>query len=181
MTTAESAKSFMAEERFWEIIENSDRGKTLKKALGKLSEKEIMGYRYWWEYFHAISYRQALWAVAYVVLGGCGDDSFDYFRYWLLTRGKKVFFDALDDADSLCDEFEKLEGDDYPEWEDVAYYPKEVFEEKFGGDFYEEEEKYDFGLLPSPEMVFEWEEDDEESLRKVCPRTFEKWWDNDRF
>ena len=28
---------------------------------------------------------------------------------------------------------------------------------------------------------FEWDEDDEESIRKVCPRTFDKWWGNDVF
>lgn len=31
------------------------------------------------------------------------------------------------------------------------------------------------------DFEFEWEEDDEDSIRKVCPRTFDKWWGNDVF
>ncbi len=27
-----------------------------------------------------------------------------------------------------------------------------------------------------PGIEFEWEEGDEESMRRVCPRTFDRWW-----
>ena len=119
--------------------------------------------------------------MAYTVLGGCSDDGFDYFRFWLLTRGKTVYYNAIENADSLCDEFDNLADDEYPENEDVDYVPKKVFEEKFGKNFYDTEELYDFGERSCPEMKFEWDEEDEESIRKVCPKTFDKWWDNDKF
>jgi hypothetical protein len=178
-----TAKYFMTEDRFWLIIEASERGRHLDVELNKLSEEEIMGYRYWWNHFHKKSYTQGLWAVAYTVLGGCSDDGFDYFRFWLITRGKAVFDEALSNPDSLCDVFETLtdEEEDYPEQEDVAYVPKKVFERKYNKDFYKEEDKYDFGSETYPEINFEWDEDDEETIRAVCPRTFERWWDDDRF
>ena len=176
-----NAKDYMSEERFWEIMEHSDKGKNLKEELNKLSEDEIMGYWCWWRYFCSISYNQALWAVAWVVFGGCGDDKFDYFRFWLVTRGKKVFYDALANADSLCNEFEKLPEDEYPQGEDFDYVPIHVLDEKFGKDIYEEENKYEFDFQPFREIKFEWEEDDEDSIRKIVPNTFDRWWGNDVF
>ena len=175
------ALTLLTEERFWEIIENSNKGRDLEKELSKLSEDEIFGYRYWWIHFHRQSYNQALWAVAYVVLGGCSDDGFDYFRFWLLSRGKSVYMKAIQNADSLCDEFDNLTDDEYPEWEDLGYVPKEVFEKKFGKNFYEIEDTFDYGEMSLPEITFEWDDEDEETIRKVCPKTFDKWWDNNRF
>ena len=43
------------------------------------------------------SYRWDLWAVAYVANGGASDDGFDYFRGWLITRGREAFERALRD------------------------------------------------------------------------------------
>lgn len=179
------ASKLMTEEQFWTIIENSNRGRNLKECLTPLSEEELFGFRYWWIHFCHISYKQELWAVAYVVLGGCSDDGFDYFRFWLIVQGRKVFYNALENADTLCDVFSELEdpeGDDYPEQEDLDYAVQEVLEERTGDEdfFYTVEENY---LLPQyiNKIELEWEEDNEESIRKVCPRTFDKWWENDVF
>jgi len=174
------ASTLLTEERFWEVIENSNKGKKLEEELRKLSADEIFGYRYWWDYYQRQSYKQELWAVAYVVMGGCSDDGFDYFRFWLITRGKKVFMDAMENADSLCDEFGPLKGGEYPEFEEADYIPMEVLEKKHGIDFYEYEANgsVDYGEMPFPAIAFEWNEDDEESIRKICPKTFDKWWGN---
>ncbi|WP_434442751.1 DUF4240 domain-containing protein [Lentzea sp. E54] len=50
----------------------------------------------------AASYRNPLWAAAYLINGGCSDDGFDYFRGWLLTQGEEVYDAALADPDSLA-------------------------------------------------------------------------------
>jgi len=179
------ASTLLTEDRFWEIIDSSEKGKNLENELTKLSEDEIFGYTYWWNYFHRQSYNQALWAVAYVVLGGCGDDGFDYFRFWLVTRGKIVYKNAIEDADSLCEEFELLTEDEYPEWEEVSYIPMRVFKKKFNKDFYDAEwdnrDSIEYGDESRPEITFEWDEGDEDSIKKVCPKTFDKWWGNDKF
>ena len=173
------ASKLMTEEQFWTIIENSNRGRNLKECLTPLSEEELFGFRYWWIHFCHISYKQELWAVAYVVLGGCSDDGFDYFRFWLIVQGQKVFYNALENADTLCDVFSELED---PEGEDLNYAVQKVLEERTGDEdfFYTVEENY---LLPqyTHKIELEWEEDNEESIRKVCPRTFDKWWENDVF
>lgn len=173
----------MTEEKFWTIIENSNCGRNLKACLTPLSEEELFGFRYWWEYFCNLSYKQDLWAVAYVVLGGCSDDGFDYFRFWLIAQGRKVFYNALENADTMCDVFSKLEdpeGDDYPAQEELDYAVQRVLGERTGDEDYYYAVDYS---LPNyaHKIEFEWEEDDEESIRKVCPRTFDKWWKNDVF
>lgn len=170
----------MTEQHFWEIIELSHKGKNLKPLLMKLSEDEIMGYNYWWLYFNNVSYRQDLWAVAYTVMGGCSDDGFDYFRFWLVARGKKVFFDSVENPDLLCNEFDNLPDEEYPLQEDLDYIQKEVFEEKFEKDFYQAEEHYEFDIN-RPNIEFMWNEEDENSIRKIIPNTFDKWWNNNVF
>ncbi|MDT7787524.1 MAG: hypothetical protein QOF58_5943 [Pseudonocardiales bacterium] len=50
----------------------------------------------------ALSYRNPLWAAAYLINGGCSDDGFDYFRGWLLAQGREVFESAVAAPDSLA-------------------------------------------------------------------------------
>ena len=51
----------------------------------------------------AVSYRQDLWAAAYLINGGASDDGFEYFRGWLITQGREVFERAVAAPDSLAD------------------------------------------------------------------------------
>ncbi|GLY68915.1 DUF4240 domain-containing protein [Amycolatopsis taiwanensis] len=51
----------------------------------------------------ADSYRNPLWAAAYMINGGCSDDGFDYFRGWLIAQGRDVFEQAVADPDALAD------------------------------------------------------------------------------
>ncbi|QIQ04326.1 DUF4240 domain-containing protein [Streptomyces liangshanensis] len=51
----------------------------------------------------ADSYRNPLWAAAYVLNGGCSDDGFDYFRGWLIAQGRTTFERVLDAPDSLAE------------------------------------------------------------------------------
>ena len=171
------AKNCLSEQRFWEII-NASNGEAegLKEQLRKLSYEEFFGYKYWWDYFHSTSYKQDLWAAAYAAMGGCSDDGFDYFRYWLVSRGKAIFFAAFENVDSINDELLKT---DYPEKEDFAYEFFNVFEDMFNKEFDSVEAEFDFeDVHKFPELNFEWSEDDTESIKKICPKIFDQWWDN---
>lgn len=178
------AAKLMTEDKFWSIIKDSCGGQKLNECLSQLSIDELFGFRYWWKYFCNISYKQDLWAVAYTVMGGCSDDGFDYFRFWLIARGQEIFYAAMENADSLCDVFSELknpEDKDYPSQEILDYAVINVFENLVGKDFYLEEENYEMHNSPYQNIEFEWKENDEDSIRKVCPHTFEKWWNNKLF
>lgn len=169
--------TLLTEEKFWNLIGESQSADDLYEKLSPLSEDELFGFRYWWEHFCNISYRQDLWAAAYIYRGGCGDDSFDYFRYWLITQGRKVFYNALENADSLCDVFAELPDED-PTDEEANYVVIDLLNRRNNdSDYYHRAvNRYRWRQEERPEMEFEWEEDDEESLRKVCPNTFDRWW-----
>lgn len=176
------ASKIISQEQFWQLIEQSDKGENLYEVLSELSDDEIFGFKYWWIYYHAIAYKQDLWAVAYIVMGGCGDDAFMDFRNWLVAQGQAVFENAMKNADSLCDVFDDIEDGDIPLNEELMYVPKEVINERHGEDAFDDMlEAYTNLITPDPEIEFLWDEDDEDSIRKICPNTFDKWWDNDVF
>lgn len=46
------------------------------------------------------------WALAYIVRGGCGDDAFDYFKAWVVSKGEYVFQSILNfDEDKIKSTF----------------------------------------------------------------------------
>ena len=104
-------------ERFWSIIEQSlsdfdpDRRDgnmdaqvaSLNQILSKLDPKEIGAFsNRLSELFHS-AYRWDLWAAGYIIEGGCSDDGFIDFRYWLISMGRTVFENAMADVESLAD------------------------------------------------------------------------------
>ncbi len=177
---AKLASTLLNEDTFWQIIERSDKGKNLDALLDALGEDEIFGFHYWWTYLKIKAYDQALWAVAHIVMRGCSDDSFEYFRRWLLTRGKEVYYKALENADSLCCEFDGITK--RPTWETIEHVIMDNYERRFHRNFFEAENDYTYDKIEENwfKIEFAWQGDDEESLRRICPKTFEKWWDRDR-
>ena len=122
----------MTEGRFWSIIEDSNHGRRLKECLAPLSEDELFGYMYWWTHFATCRTGKTcgLWhtlcsadaAMTHSTISGSG-----------ISPGREVFYKALEDADSLCDVFAKLEDpedNDYPEQEELDYAVIEVLEER---------------------------------------------------
>lgn len=100
----------MDKEQFWQIIDSarSTAGHWKKMAdplietLSKLDAPDILHWHQIFNAYQEFSYKEKLWAAAAVMLGGCSDDSFDYFRGWLTAQGKDVFMRALADPDSLA-------------------------------------------------------------------------------
>ena len=44
-----------------------------------------------------------LWTAAELMMDGCGDDTFDDFRGWLICQGKLIYEQALANPDTLAD------------------------------------------------------------------------------
>ncbi|HEV7978834.1 DUF4240 domain-containing protein [Amycolatopsis sp.] len=104
----------MDTQQFWTLIEDA-RGKLSDSADGEAvvsrasillaaqPREEIVGaQQVLWDLM-AASYRNPLWAAAYVINGGCSDDGFDYFRGWLVVQGREVFERIVADPDALAD------------------------------------------------------------------------------
>ena len=117
--------------------------------------------------FHRISdqgYGWPLWGAAYLLNGGCGDDGFDDFRGWLVTRGRAVFEAALADPDSLAD---VVTTDELSEvaCEDVLGAAWEAHQQLTGRNL-----PAGSARAPRPELGEGWDFDDDAEMRRRYPR-----------
>jgi hypothetical protein len=103
----------MDEENFWEIVDrandisggNMDRKcDALRQRISALSKDAALEFARLFDVMMDKAYHLPLWGAAYVINGGCGDDSFMDFRASLISRGRQAFERALSDPDRLADE-----------------------------------------------------------------------------
>ena len=130
----------MAGDQFWGIIERAAKFDhdpaaqldALSAELRGLTSEEIKSFEVAFRRFLNKAYTWDLWGAAYVIHGGCSDDSFEYFRRWLVSRGRATYEAAMSDTDSLAN----LDGRPGPEgtwdFEEIYYVARQVFEEKGG-------------------------------------------------
>lgn len=184
----ELKESGMTDTQFWKLIDmahrkGDDLDEQVEWLIGKLSKKsenDIVRFDFLFNQNYSKSYTSDLWAAAYIIRGGCSDDSFDYFRAWLLFLGKEPYEEAIRNPESLIPYMAKLE-DDVPEFEELLSCASMAYEEKTGRDQEQYLELYlkltgqSNGIL---EMEFDWEEDDEEGLSKKFPRLWHIYGDN---
>jgi len=168
--------SAMPAVQFWQIIERAARSdhdpdahmEALRVVLLELSPEEIISFEAAFRRYLNDAYTWDLWGAAYVVHGGCSDDGFEYFRRWLVAKGRDVYESALADPDSLAQLAVRPGPDGVWEFEEIYYVAKQVFEEKGGeGDVrdYSEPEAGLGGPGPSGDPF----EDDEEHLAQRYP------------
>lgn len=66
------------------------------------------------------------WALAYIVRRGCGDDAFDYFKVWAVSKGQKAF-NSIKNIDE--NELVSIFNED-PQLEEFYYLAEQVYEDK---------------------------------------------------
>jgi len=178
----------MDKSHFWKLIDDARRDvSSIGEVAGLLSEKlaemDISDILRWQQIFDAyfkISRKRKLWAAAYVIHGGCGDDCFDYFRAGLIALGRDVFLVALADPDSLATvDVEDIE-EDLAGGEDMLYVGVQAYFKKLGmpEGYYErfdaacdehawsEDERQALAadIHFPPDIDLDWEEDELESV-----------------
>jgi hypothetical protein len=99
----------MTLDEFWDLIESTrvpdapEHAARLIAALGARPVDDILAFGHQFGAFHVAAYRWDLWGAAYLINGGCGNDSFMDFRTGLILRGQQVYEAALTNPDSLAD------------------------------------------------------------------------------
>jgi hypothetical protein len=90
----------MTIKKFWQIIDSvhrrskgsmSAKRRSLRKELLRLPPKEVRSFDEHFGDCEAKAYTWELWAAAYIIGGGCSDDSFSDFRAALISMGRNVF------------------------------------------------------------------------------------------
>ncbi len=169
----------MDKQIFWELIEQTKneadgdldmQHEIIVSKLSKYLPEEILEFDKIFNKYHMESYTSELWAAAYIINGGCSDDGFDYFRGWLISKGRKVYEDALKNPESLADIITDEESGEV-EFENFLYVANEAYRVCTGKeDFYDKAES-----TPYPEIELTWNEDSEE-LEVMFPKLAEKFW-----
>lgn len=147
----------MTEDEFWDIIERSQ-AVTQDLQMFRLEENELNHLDYdalvkFEHHFQTLldrSYTWDLWAAAYIINGGCSDDGFEYFRDWLISKGRSVFYSALENPETLIDVAIPFE----TEFESFRYIVSEVAEERFGKPL-----PMDMWIRPDEPAGIAWDED----------------------
>jgi hypothetical protein len=98
----------MTEDVFWELIDDGlgkqsigERLDTLPERLALFKPAAIRKFDQILRQMDNAAYRHDVWALAYLLRGGCSDDSFDAFRGWLILQGRKVFEATLANPDDF--------------------------------------------------------------------------------
>jgi hypothetical protein len=129
----------MDDTRFWSIIEASAQGvrnqaqqeAKLRETLAKLTAEELVTYQATYDAKRAAAYSWDLWGAAYVIHGGASDDGFDYFRSWLISRGRTVFERALVDSESVAEAI-PTDTDEPAEFESLTYVAIDLWAKRTG-------------------------------------------------
>ena len=118
---------------FWNIIEQAkslaendieQRPVALKQILMGQTAEQIQRFEQIYREKLLEAYRWELWGAAYVIQGGCSDDSFDYFRDFLISEGQQIFAQALKSPDDLA----HIDLPDDVELEDFRYAIGDAYE-----------------------------------------------------
>lgn len=139
----------MDKAEFWDTIETAknESGGSINRQLKILHEKlcnltvdEIVRYDTIFSEYFFQAYTWELWAAAYIINQGCGDDSFMDFRAGLISRGEDIFTKAVENPESLIEviTFENGELSDESDWaagiEEMNYIASGAYEAKTGSD-----------------------------------------------
>ncbi|MFV8351914.1 DUF4240 domain-containing protein [Flavobacterium sp. XS2P14] len=168
----DDSKQLMQTERFWQIIEvsksksNGDYEKQqneLEKELLKLSGIEILEFDNKFRTLRGEIYSWDFWAAAYIINGGCSDDSFSDFRGWLIGQGKTIYNNAINDIETLSILKDTNDGD----WEGLSYVPTDAYKKMTGRDIPE-------GIKENFEIAGEEWEENENELKSKFPKLWKQ-------
>lgn len=181
----------MTEDQFWDMIERSRAGQStqpgfLKKLFGgrkpanqnaqfleslrtqlnAAQPADVKDFKIILGRELSRAYTWELWAAAYIMMGGCSDDGFEYWRAWLISQGRDTFNAAAGNPESLA--ASNFGSPDEMELEELLYLAPEIYESKTGSDLYEQLPKLNGPTEPTGDR---WDEDS-----SVLQAKFPKLW-----
>jgi hypothetical protein len=167
--------STLTRDEFWALIDDARAGardceqiaKRVEALLTKRPAAQIAAFMTHQDQLLAQAYTWELWGAAYIVGGGASDDGFEYFRAYLLTRGRDAFELALRDPDALAGVVESN-----AECEDMLHAAWTAYERVAG------REPPPSGVVwPELDDATSWDFDDEAEMKRRYPRLWAKFAD----
>ncbi len=175
----------MEKKEFWRLIEKSrkfDQAEWLTEKLAQKGLEEVLDFEFLFQELMNTSYQSRLWGAAFVLMGGCSDDAFDYFRGWLIGQGEEIYNKVLKDPEFLAEYIneDNLDDEGFPQNEELlsvgvdAYTLLKTGDIEWDDDIHNEllEALDKKGLKSVTDIEFDWEEDDLETLFPVLWERF---------
>jgi hypothetical protein len=167
----------MRTEEFWAVIDRATAGRptapaeVAKLAVAELATHEPTQIIAWGRHLDkvlAASFKEDLWAAAYLINGGCSDDGFEYFRGWLIAHGRDVVARAVREPDSLADlpavQIAAENGAEFAA-EDVLHIAEQAYQQATGTPLPPLAEP-----IPTPDPAQFWDFDNEDEMHRRLPR-----------
>ncbi|SDB82298.1 DUF4240 domain-containing protein [Shouchella lonarensis] len=173
----------MDKQTFWQLINQSRQQEEpeewLLEVLSSKGEDAAVGFEYMVRSLMQKSYMSSLWGAAYVLMDGCSDDTFDYFRGWLIAQGEEVFNKVLQNHEYLAEYIseENLDEEGYPQNEELLTVGLDTLTVMRTGDIDWDDDVWaamddalqKLGLVESHRIELDWEEED-------LPERFPRLW-----
>ncbi len=178
------SSEMLAEDQYWAIIDKSlkettnqeDQELFLVTELEKFSPQEMLGFRLRTDKLMFDSYSSNLWCANYIISNGLADDGFDYFRCWLISRGKEVFYKVQENPDFLIN----IVGNEPKvyDFEGFWYVAMTAFKDMTNQELtpYLDYENFKTNDENYPVLEFNWSVDEPQTMEKICPALFAKFW-----
>lgn len=179
-----ASSEMLDEESYWAIIEKSiqettnqeDQEVFLISEIEKLSPKEMVGFRLRTDKLLFDSYTSDLWCANYIISNGVADDGFDYFRCWLISKGKEAYYKAKENPDYLVN----IVGNEPQvyDFEGFWHVSLSAFKNRTDKEAYAyiDYENFKTNDEHYPILEFNWNIDEPQTMEKVCPVLFKKFW-----
>ncbi|GAA1969235.1 DUF4240 domain-containing protein [Kitasatospora viridis] len=131
----------MYETDFWQIIDEArdaadgdpeEQADLLVERLVQLTPDEVIDFARLFEARFQRAYTRELWGAAHLLLGGASEDTFDYFRCWLIAQGREVFEGAVHQPDDLADLVPDFDEEEDGDAEEIGFAADEAHEQLTG-------------------------------------------------
>ncbi|WP_088068394.1 DUF4240 domain-containing protein [Gottfriedia luciferensis] len=97
----------MNEKEFWSLISKmhivEEPYEWVISHLARQSDEVIVGFEIQFETAFTKAYNSNLLGAAWIIMGGCSEDSFAHFRGWLIGQGEQVYKKTLNNPDYLAE------------------------------------------------------------------------------
>jgi hypothetical protein len=168
----------MDETDFWQLIDETrdasqgdpvEHADLLMERLVERTPDEVLDFSRLFEARMARAWRNDLWGAADLLLGGAGEDAFEYFCAWLIGQGREVFEGALVHPDALADLIPDFDDEEDGDAEELGYAGDRAYEQLTGLRVPE------MGRRTADPLGTEFDFDDPRVMEQRYPRLWERY------
>ncbi|MCK7559471.1 DUF4240 domain-containing protein [Chitinophaga sedimenti] len=171
----------MDEDKYWEIVRKSllnvktqeEQEEKLTSILARLSQKDIVAFELKTEQLIYKAHSDRLWCAATIMNDHfTSDDSFRYFKAWLISKGKEAYNNAIENPDTLVSLIDP--NTQFYDFELFSYVSSYAMKLKTGTDDMPSYPKgFPYSHFQQPKCKFDWNQGDDDIMRSYAPKLYD--------